>query len=765
MPSQVLSVQAPYNLTASLLSRGLVAIVVALGTFLVTPVAQAGSITVSGVIGEKYTALGGVNSVLGAPVSNEFATANEGRGQRFTFGSIYWTTATGAHEIQGAIGDFWRQRHAEQGFLGYPLSDETPTADGNGRYNLFRGGAVFWSQATGAHEVHGAIRDKWAALGWERGLLGYPLTDETATPDGTGRFNHFTGGSIYWTPATGAREVHGAIRDKWAALGWERGLLGYPLTDETTTPDGTGRFNHFTGGSIYWTPTTGAHEVHGAIRDAWAASGWEAGAFGFPVSNEYDMPGGRRSDFQGGSMTWSASTGVVTLQSKSYPPPGGDMTLTTTAIARTSDPEITNVDRGFGYWGQQSPPEWYTGANRGGDGLHIYNRFKLNDIIIGGSPNAPTYNWGPLDQIVNIATSRKGRVGFRLMSILTTGGGALNCAPPFLNDTGHGGYFGSGGNYGFYLNHNHPDFLLTMQRFWQAVGARYANTPAMKGAWVEPGPMGNWGEWHDYDVAAPSSYHPTDANQRLLVDYMVQGAPFLRVMALKAEPGYAAAVNQAMVTYKGGWRTDNAGQSQTTEIYAPPNNWFDFLRADGALTTYRQAPVFFEPMGGGIDLNLLQEHINVLGASVLYNGNRSENVADFDTKMWVSCAKQTGYRYQLNSVNLPSALPRGRAFNLTSSWVNVNKAPTYDSWAVTLQLRSGTNVAWQGVSTMNLKTLYDGGSRTNTDLVTLPTNLATGTYTLVAVVKDPNNYFDPMKLAVTGRAADGSYSLGTVTVQ
>jgi uncharacterized protein with LGFP repeats len=28
--------------------------------------------------------------------------------------------------------------------------------------------------------------------------------------------------------------VHGAIRDKWAALGWERGVAGYPLTDETT---------------------------------------------------------------------------------------------------------------------------------------------------------------------------------------------------------------------------------------------------------------------------------------------------------------------------------------------------------------------------------------------------------------------------------------------------------------------------------------------------------------------------------------------------
>ena len=31
---------------------------------------------------------------------------------------------------------------------------------------------------------------------------------------------------------------------KWASLRWEAGILGYPLTDELTTPDGVGRFNH-----------------------------------------------------------------------------------------------------------------------------------------------------------------------------------------------------------------------------------------------------------------------------------------------------------------------------------------------------------------------------------------------------------------------------------------------------------------------------------------------------------------------------------------
>jgi hypothetical protein len=106
--------------------------------------------------------------------------------------------------------------------------------------------------------VIGAIRDKWLALGGPQSFLGQPLTDELGTPDGIGRFNHFQGGSIYWTPTTGAHEVHGAIRDKWEAIGWERSFLGYPISDEMNTPNGQGRVSQFQHGNITWSQSTGA---------------------------------------------------------------------------------------------------------------------------------------------------------------------------------------------------------------------------------------------------------------------------------------------------------------------------------------------------------------------------------------------------------------------------------------------------------------------------------------------------------------------------
>ena len=203
------------------------------------------------------------------------------------------------------------------GYLGSALGAQYPVPGGTAQN--YDGGRIFYSPATGARIVRGAILTDYLALGGPAGWLGLPSTDELPTPDGVGRFNHFTGtggASIYWTPASGAHEVQGLIRRLWATTGWEGGILGYPTTDERTTPDRAGRYNHFTGsaGSIYWSPATGAHEVHGAIAARWAALGWERSPLGYPTSNEHPVPGGRVSNFAHGTITWTAATGTTTVR-------------------------------------------------------------------------------------------------------------------------------------------------------------------------------------------------------------------------------------------------------------------------------------------------------------------------------------------------------------------------------------------------------------------------------------------------------------------
>ncbi len=111
--------------------------------------------------------------------------------------------------------------------------------------------------------VIGAIREKWLQLGGSQSFLGEPLTEELTCPDGIGRYNQFQGGFIYWTPATGAHEVHGDILAKWASLppGYERSFLGYPVTDEMGFPEG-GKVSVFERGAIYWWPDVGAIELN-----------------------------------------------------------------------------------------------------------------------------------------------------------------------------------------------------------------------------------------------------------------------------------------------------------------------------------------------------------------------------------------------------------------------------------------------------------------------------------------------------------------------
>nr|WP_042181154.1 AbfB domain-containing protein [Kibdelosporangium sp. MJ126-NF4] len=94
--------------------------------------------------------------------------------------------------------------------------------------------------------------------------------------------------------------------------------LGAPASDDSCTADRTGRYAHFgnagsaTGASVFATDRTGAHAVSGAIRAKWASMGWEKSTLGYPTGDEVAIPGGRRSTFEHGRIDFDAATGVAT---------------------------------------------------------------------------------------------------------------------------------------------------------------------------------------------------------------------------------------------------------------------------------------------------------------------------------------------------------------------------------------------------------------------------------------------------------------------
>src|SRR5690554_209711 len=140
-------------------------------------------------------------------------------------------------------------------FTGAATSNiNAPTAVNSGKRVTFKNCDIYCSPETGTHEVHGAIREKYHAVGGPNNALSLPVTDETATPDKLGRYNHFKGnGSIYWHPTTGPKLIRGGIRQTWAKSGWEKGAYGYPTSDEIKIHTNKNEwFSDFQNGLIFW---------------------------------------------------------------------------------------------------------------------------------------------------------------------------------------------------------------------------------------------------------------------------------------------------------------------------------------------------------------------------------------------------------------------------------------------------------------------------------------------------------------------------------
>jgi stage II sporulation protein D len=119
----------------------------------------------------------------------------------------------------------------------------------------------------------------------------------------------FQGGTIWWSAAGGAHLVTGPLRDAWARSGYENGALGYPTSDQIALRDG-GVGQVFSGGVLYWSRAGGAHVVRGPVWEAWGRSGWENGPLGYPVSGEVPLAGGYGQVFQGGTIYWSPGGGA-----------------------------------------------------------------------------------------------------------------------------------------------------------------------------------------------------------------------------------------------------------------------------------------------------------------------------------------------------------------------------------------------------------------------------------------------------------------------
>jgi uncharacterized protein with LGFP repeats len=329
----------------SLLSRAIGR--AALGVFataslvmLLAPVAAASPETDAGdAINQAWDASGGAaGSPVGDKTSDVYAVG-DGFGQNFTGGKIYFTPATGARLIYGAINDKYESLGGPANSdLGFPTIDEVAGLVGpDSRVSTFSASdkpAIFWTADTGAWVVRGAINAAWDKLGGSAGTLGVPVQDETY--DGDLVNQKFTGGQLSWNRRTkefttvppelagqlAGLEVPGdataAINLAWRAAGGASGPLGPKQGGQFAVGDkGVGQ--NFEGGKVYFSPDTGAYAVGGQILAKYESLGGPTGNLGFPNAGEADggMPGTRVSTFAAADnpvIFWTPAHGAVVVR-------------------------------------------------------------------------------------------------------------------------------------------------------------------------------------------------------------------------------------------------------------------------------------------------------------------------------------------------------------------------------------------------------------------------------------------------------------------
>jgi hypothetical protein len=132
-----------------------------------------------------------------------------------------------------------------------------------------------------------AITSKWYAMGATGSVLGQVVTAEGAIGDGRGRRTVYRNGSILWTPSTGAHEVHGSIYREYRDQRGPLADLGYPWSDTRLDVRWRSRYVDFERGRIYsFVSDARAVSVKAGFHLKHTVVGGVGGVLGYPVANQ-----------------------------------------------------------------------------------------------------------------------------------------------------------------------------------------------------------------------------------------------------------------------------------------------------------------------------------------------------------------------------------------------------------------------------------------------------------------------------------------------
>lgn len=419
--------------------------------------------------------------------------------------------------------------------------------------------------------------------------------------------------------------------------------------------------------------------------------------------------------------------------------PGPAVTTFTPRAVPLTAPEIANPLRGQYRWiGNPPDPASWPAAD-------VYYR----DEIQWGAQVERTrgaYDFSAFDRGLAEAATRGGLFGFRVMGACPGCGGVL--VPDYVQRQ-------SGGQ----PDWNSETFLSGYADLMRALGARYDKDPRL--GFVDVGGYGSWGEYHVYELGGEQI---SRENSKRLVQSVLDAFPSKYVLMMTPNPDYLR--DALALSPRVGIRVDCVGDDgmRGSKIDQVPE----------AMQRWRTAPWVGEWCGGSdadnqYELGLQQVrdyHITSLSSANF--PRKYAEMSPAEQRSFELANKTAGYRFGLDSMTVGPAV-RGGPMVVSSRWSNQGVGPAYLPWQVLVELRdpAGGAVVFSGRSQFQPATaLPTGGAPQQViDTFALPPTLAPGTYDVQVRVVLPGAAVAPMRLAIDGRAADGSYRLGTVQVR
>lgn len=344
------------------------------------------------------------------------------------------------------------------------------------------------------------------------------------------------------------------------------------------------------------------------------------------------------------------------------------------------------------------------------------------------------------------------------------------------------GGMGAGNNTGFAPNYGSPTLISRHQLLINAIASRYYTQDAPV-AFVQIGSLGHWGEFHSWPYVGPNNeqnytgvFPPNSISNQYIQHYInafQNKSDRIQVMIRRSvqlasanglgmfndmfghQPSFDSSWGWYTGTQNGYW--DDIGQQQPA--YA--NFWNNAISAG---EFYGGAGGLQASLTGGAGFTETMRQAELSKPSWLGpNSPASYAVGGPFQANMDTLEKRMGYHLVVKQVTHDASAQQGSSLSVALSVENKGVQHFPFNWPVELQIRSGSTVHARATTGIQLKS-WKTGTYAHTSTITVPAGLPAGSYTVALAILDPATNSPAVDFANTGRLADGSFPVSTLTV-